>query len=134
MNPERLVPCLLAVLPGCLAATPPGAFFSTSPSGARVRIDGHDTGFVTPCLVDLAPDADERVRVELELEGYALASVVLAPSSVTDSIGWSHGHTLPVGSLGMPLFLPAADLFVPFRPDDGHHPQRIHVRLLPIAE
>jgi hypothetical protein len=132
MNPERLVACLLAALPGCLAATPPGAFFSTSPSGARVRVDGHDTGFVTPCQVDL--DGEERVRVELELAGYTPASIVLAPSSATEVIGWSHGHAYPTGSLRLALFVPGADLFLPFRPDQGHHPQRVHVRLQPVAE
>ena len=74
------------------------------------------------------------MRVDLELDGYTPARIVLAPHSSTEVIGWSHGHAYPIGSLRLPLLLPGADLFLPFRPDQGHHPQRIHVRLQPVAE
>jgi hypothetical protein len=118
---------LLAVLPGCLSATPPGAYFATTPPGARVRIDGHDTGFVTPCMIDL--DDGGRVGVQLELQGYRTASIVLAPASETTVVGWSHAVAAPWGALRVPIQLPAVDLFLPFRPDAGHHPQRVHVTL-----
>lgn len=129
---RSLAALLFALAPGlggCLSASPPGALFATTPPGARVRIDGHDSGFVTPCM--LAIEDGGRVRVELELEGYETARIVLAPASETETIGWSHGAMAPLGSLRTPFFLPAADLFLPFRPDDGHHPQRVHVRLHP---
>lgn len=132
MSLARLAACLCAAaLSGCLVTTPPGAFLSSTPSGARVLVDGHDSGFVTPCQVDL--DTSERVQVELELEGYEPASMILAPNSSTSVIGWSHGNGYPVGSLSIPPRLMTRDLFLPFRPDHGHHPHRVHVRLLPVG-
>lgn len=118
---------LLAVQAGCLSGTPPGAFFATTPPGARVRIDGRDTGFVTPCMIDL--DDGGRVGVQLELQGYRTASIVLAPDSATAVVGWSHAVASPWGLLRIPVQLSAVDLFLPFRPDAGHHPQRVHVTL-----
>lgn len=118
---------LLGMLPGCLSATPPGAYFATTPPGARVRIDGRDTGFVTPCMIAL--DDGGRVGVQLELQGYQTASIVLVPASETEVIGWSHGVAAPWGSMRLPIQLGAVDLFLPFRPDAGHHPQRVHVTL-----
>ena len=133
MSLARLAACLCAAaLPGCLVTTPPGAFFSSTPSGARVMIDGHDSGFVTPCQLDV--DTDDEVRVDLELEGYQPASMVLATHSSTTVIGWSHGNGYPIGSLTIPPRLGARDLFLPYRPDHGHHPHRVHVRLLPVGE
>ncbi len=132
MRRPRLAACLLAALSGCLSETPPGAFFATTPPGARVRVDGRDTGFVTPCEIDLAGEG--RVRVDLELQGYAPARVVLAERSDTTVVGWSHGVAAPIGGLHFAPFLGAPDLFLPFRPDHGHHPQRVHVRLRPASE
>ena len=120
---------ILTGLTGCLSATPPGSFFATTPPGARIRVDGHDSGFVTPCMIDL--QSEGRVRVDLELEGYAPARIILASHSEIEGIPWTAGVLSPWGGLHFPVFMSAVDLFVPFRQDAGPHPQRVHVYLRP---
>jgi hypothetical protein len=65
----------LASLASCLNITPCGTTLASEPPGARVRVDGRDSGWVTPCLIAL--DAEETHVVTLELDGFAPREVVL---------------------------------------------------------
>jgi hypothetical protein len=38
---------------GLLDVSPPGTAFASEPPGARVEIDGQDSGWVTPCMIAL---------------------------------------------------------------------------------
>jgi hypothetical protein len=80
MNPLRcLSPLLLACLAGACVSNvaPKGVLVASEPPGARVFIDGRDSGWVTPAYLDLEP---ERQRIDVVLQGYDPATVVVAPS------------------------------------------------------
>ena len=62
---------LLAALAGCGTAT--YASIDSTPPGARIYVQGIDTGHVTPARLDLeayADDPDRPMQVELRMEGY----------------------------------------------------------------
>lgn len=123
---------LAAAASSCVAVeTPPGTFFATTPPGARVLLDGRDSGFVTPCHIDLRDEAP--VTVRLELLGYQPAEVRLVGVSDRYVVPWKDGYTSPHG-LRFPLFLPGIDLLAPLKVDKGPVPARVHMRLEATAE
>ena len=115
-----------------MSTTPPGTFLGSTPPGARILVDGHDSGFVTPSSIDLSGEG--RVRVDLELAGYLPARIVLAPHGTTQAVTWRQGAPSKWASLHVPLALEAQDLFAPFKRNGGPHPQRVHIRLRPRTE
>lgn len=104
----------------------PGVSLSSQPPGARVLIDGEDSGFFTPCV--LALDRDEKQRVRFELPGYEPALRVLEPNTRRTYIPWSDGD-LGSARWRFPLFLPLGAVLVPLKVDDSHSPWRVHVKL-----
>jgi hypothetical protein len=117
--------CAAVALGACVNVTPPGILVASSPAGARILVDGVDSGFVTPA--NLAVDDDDH-WVELQLEGYAATALLLKAGSRLTVIPWSEGTVQPK-SWAFPLFLPAGDLLLPYRTDDSPLPSRVHVYL-----
>lgn len=118
-----------ALSPACVTfESPAGTSISSEPPGARVVIDGEDSGFVTPCYLRLHKGEDYDVRVELD--GFQTAKFELDQSTSFYTVPWSDGYTVP-HAFRFPLFLEARDLFVPFRIDTRTHPGRVFVRLQP---
>jgi len=113
-------------LGACISVTPPGILVASTPPGARVLVDGRDSGFVTPC--NLAVEEGRDHWIALELEGYATTSLRIQESSDTEVVPWSQGIVAPP-TIPFPLFLPAKDLFFPFRTDDSPRPGRIYVEM-----
>lgn len=121
---------LLLLTTACISnSRPAGTLFSSQPPGARLVVDGRDAGMVTPCYVDLA-DGD-RHRISLELTGYEPALLKLGPDKRTWWITWAKGNAAWGGGFLFPLFLPAGDLFFPYRSDKGPRPERVHIHLQP---
>ena len=126
-----LIPLLLAAgtLSGCIDITPSGTFFASDPPGARILVDGRDSGWVTPCLIDL--DEDEPHAVRIELSGFSAREVELGTHRRLHFIPWWYG----VNSINIrgrfPLFLPTFDLLMPYRENDALSPARIFVHLRP---
>ena len=57
------------LFPSCvLVSRPNGIVVSSDPPGATVSIDRRDSGFVTPCVLEV--DADDDKRVDIQLKGY----------------------------------------------------------------
>lgn len=130
---RRLLAVLaLALAPGCLTVTPPASAFASEPPGARVYIDGQDSGWVTPCLIALDPE--ETHAVSLELDGFTPYTIELRPSLRVHVIDWDLGATGAQSTIHVPIFLPPEDLARPFRVDDGLQPARIFARLRPKEE
>ena len=119
----------ILVAPGCLNMTPPASSFATEPPGARVWIDGQDSGWVTPCLIAL--DVEDPHTVSLELDGFTPYQIALAPSYRRQVVDWQLGASGAQSTIHFPLFLPPWDLFYPFRVNHGLQPARIFVRLRP---
>lgn len=132
---QRRLPALLGLasawlFTSCVSwTTPPHTAISSTPPGARVVIDGTNSGHLTPCLVKLDNGRDHRVR--LELEGYQIEEVLLRENGDLYLIPWEEGVDGPYG-WSFPLFLDATDLFAPVRIDDGLSPDRIHLELDPL--
>ena len=105
---------------------PPGVFFGSEPPGARILVDGLDSGYVTPRMIAL--DDGERYRVSFELPGFHPQQVILVPNKVGYWIAWEEGA---VGMYGLrfPLFLALGEMAVPRRVKTVHAPSRVYVRM-----
>lgn len=117
----------VALLASCRSGrTQAGVTFSSEPPGARVLIDGVDSGFVTPTALAL-PRGDWH-RIELRRAGYESITRLVSPQTRIYAIPWTDGYIGP-GTWVFPLFLGFQDLFFPVLVDNNSSPQRIHARL-----
>lgn len=112
----------------CVNVTPPGVFFASQPPGARVVLNKVDSGFVTPCIIDL--DKEHSYEVRLELQGYEPRVFQVQPGGQVIMVPWYDGVTPE--SIHFPLFATTEDLFFPLRLNENNVPGRIHVRLHPL--
>ena len=128
MNPRRtpLAALLLLALAGTgcrITHRVPGVVIATDPPGARVVVDGRDSGFVTPCNLGLE---QEDAAIDLILPGYQVARVEVRPDERSYSMRWidmySDYHTWC-----FPLWLNAKDFAFPFKHEEWLSPARIHV-------
>lgn len=122
---------VLALAAACVSATPPGSFLSSEPPGARVLIDGQDSGWVTPCHIAL--DTERVHSVSLELAGFAPYRIELKPSLRYHVVDWALGATGVQSTIHFPIFLPQPDFFAPFRYQRPLQPVRVFARLRPEA-
>src|SRR5690349_80336 len=86
-----------------------GVMIASNPVGARVLIDGKDSGFATPCC--LALDRKKQ-RVELVLDGYQKATRVVTDDNRTYLIYWDEAF-LGLNTYCFPTFLNFYDGWVP---------------------
>ena len=120
-------PLVFFLLASCRSGrTQAGVTFSSEPPGARVIVDGVDSGFVTPTALALI--RGDWHRVELRREGYEPVTRLISPQIRIYTIPWTDGYIGP-GTWWFPLFLGVKDLFFPVLVDDNSSPQRIHARL-----
>ena len=139
MTSARRLCCLfsLLLLSSCLSWTtvrpdfvwdrrPAGVSLATTPPGAMVVVDGVDSGFATPCMLDF--DTDESHRVELELDGYSTAGLYLMPNRRWFLIPYNDANRAP-RVWRFPLWLPMGEFFLPVRTNTALAPSRIHLRL-----
>lgn len=117
-------------LQACLTVTPPGILVASSPPGARILVDGRDSGLVTPCNIDVG---HQDQWIQLELQGYATTALRLKEHTTRELVPWDQGIVRPP-SWPFPLFLPGKDLFLPYRTDESPLPSRIFVELRLAAE
>lgn len=99
---------------------------ASEPPGARIKVDGQDSGFVTPCLIAL--DHGDGARIDLEYPGYVTATRLLTPDHQLYAILWSEMHVRPT-VWNFPLWLNTRDLFVPVKYDKTLSPGRLYVKL-----
>ena len=104
-----------------------GVLVSSKPLGARVLIDGKDSGFATPCC--LAID-DREQRIDLVLDGYQTASRVVNGDGRTYLIYWNDGYPGP-STYRFPMYLNFYDFYVPLRFEETYSPERLFVRMRP---
>ncbi len=128
----RLVRAVLAALAFSLASCAyfrreRGVTFATDPPGARVVLDGKDTGFVTPCHL-YVPKKEDKMQVELIRPGYETARRVLREQRNRHVVLWKEMQ-VHYNTWRFPLWLNFEDFFIPIKVDDEPHPARIFVRL-----
>ncbi|HUR29660.1 MAG TPA: PEGA domain-containing protein [Planctomycetota bacterium] len=104
-----------------------GIMVASQPVGARVLVDGRDSGFATPCC--LAIDRKKQ-RIDLVLDGYQPASRVVTDDDRTYLIYWDEAYLGP-NTYRFPTFLNFYDGWVPVRFEQTYSPERLFVRLRP---
>jgi hypothetical protein len=114
-----LLPLGCAVLLGSCATFDSSAkvVLSSDPPGARVAIDDEDTGFVTPCILELDPE-----------ESAVLSFELLVPETSKRAVLWRQMY-INSSAWHFPLWLNFRDFVVPVRVDKRLSPGRIFVRL-----
>ena len=126
-SPRSLLTTVALLCASCLSNTAsPGVFLATDPPGARVYVDGADSGFATPCSISLNKTVEHEVA--FLLDGYEIARRELYPSTHWTVVPWSDGE-LDVGIWRFPLFLTLEGLLFPFGEDDNLVPSRVYVPL-----
>jgi len=121
---------LLALLSSCVVVSPRATSFASEPAGARVEVDGRDTGWVTPCLISL--DEEETHAVKIAMEGYEPSELQLEPLHRHGIVHWRQGVNGIQSMIRFPLYLPYYDLFLPLREVKSLAPGRVFVHLRPI--
>lgn len=99
---------------------------ASDPPGARVLIDSKDSGWVTPCALDL--DEGNSYLVEFSYPGYESALRLLDDSAQSWAILWREMYTNE-GVWHFPLWLGFEDFILPVKFVRGQSPSRIFVRL-----
>ncbi len=123
---QKLSPLLILVFAcSCIMNTSsPGVLLATRPPGARVLLNGQDSGFATPCTLDLDGDTE----VTFQLEGYQDARRQLLADRVWHRVRWKDGDIGPQ-TWRFPLFLTFGGLFFPWRYETNLFPERVYVPL-----
>jgi hypothetical protein len=127
---RALLPCAALVwAASCLNVSPPGPTFASEPPGARVHVDGRDSGWVTPCQIALDPDDTHAVTIAME--GYAPRELLLVPQERLAIVDWLQGVNGVRSTIRFPILLPTWDLLMPLREIHALAPGRVYVRLRP---
>ncbi len=112
---------------GCSTLAPDRAVvLSSDPPGAYVIVDGRDSGFSTPCKLDL--DTGEDRRIDFELPGFRTETRLLTADHEVYALLW-HEMNVHERAWRFPLFLNFGDFLVPVKWTNTHSPGRVHVVL-----
>lgn len=115
----------LALLATACASQRP-VHFASDPPGAAVLVDGVDSGFVTPCRLELE-DRSSR-RIDIELDGFQTATRYLTHQDRGELVYWREA-SVHYNTWNLPIWLGARDFFLPYKSLDGEAPRRLYVRL-----
>ena len=129
---------LCLALAGCMSArTAPlslsfapayrGVSFSSDPPGARVIVDGRDSGFVTPCALRIGKGS--RHRLEFTVRGYRTAVRIVHPHWQIYSLKWDDMDRAGPRTFRFPFWLGFGEVLMPVRYVSSASPSRIHVEL-----
>lgn len=116
-------------LASCRNVSPAGVHVASEPPGASVRVNGADTGWVTPC--QLALDVEREHELEVALAGFAPRRILLVPDERRQFVSWNQAVNGLRTRQQVPFLMPADDLLLPFLEVETLAPGRIFVRLRP---
>ena len=122
----RILSTLLAVAlaASCVAVErSPGLVIASDPAGARVLVDGRESGFMTPCTLGLTR---ERHQIDLILPGYKVARIQVYPESRTYAMRWSDMYQ-DEQTWNFPGWLNYKDFIAPVKKELYWSPSRIFV-------
>lgn len=128
---RRSAPILLAALAGCTwFHNEPYVLITSEPLGARIAIDGQDTGRTTPTRFDLGDIWGDNHLVELSLPGHRTERRILVQHTDEYTSKWIDG-AFAVELPSLPFFWTAGDFVFPFGVKAAVVPGELHCRLLP---
>ena len=128
-SPAALLLGAFLGLAACRNVSPAGVHVSSEPPGASVRVNGADSGWVTPC--QLALDVEREHELEVTLTGFAPRRILLVPDERRSFVSWNQGVNGLRTRQKVPFLMPANDLLLPFLEVETLAPGRIFVRLRP---
>ena len=99
---------------------------ASDPPGARILIDGRDSGWVTPCVLDL--EESNSYLVEFSYPGYMTSRRILDDSTDTWAVLWQEMYTNEE-VWRFPLWLGFEDFLLGVKVVRGQSPSRIFVRM-----
>lgn len=126
-NPISILTAVALTLLSACGTTKHPVLLSSDPPGARILLEGRDTGFVTPKSLDLSSEPSPLV-VELALPGYRTARRLLKDGSRKRYVLYTD-WTVFYNTWRFPLWLNWQDLFLQSVDIKGKQPARVFVRL-----
>jgi hypothetical protein len=129
MSALRSLPLVLlaGLVSACLSSvSPEGVLVASDPPGARVYIDGRDSGWVTPAYLDLE---QERQRIDVVLRGFDPATVVVAPGGERYYVVLWQEALAGFNTWRFPLWLNYEDGLGPVKLSKRLEPSRIFIPL-----
>ena len=124
-----LLACLFHCLPACTWwQSGENVLVSSQPLGARIRIDGQDTGKTTPAQLAIGGNFGSDHLLELEKPGYRTARRRVYQHTEGYTSRWNDG-VYDVVMPPLPLFWSPGDFFFPFGVRGALLPAELHVQL-----
>ncbi len=109
----------------------PVLLIASDPPGATIVVNGADSGWVTPCNLDL--DVGRSHTIELRRPGYEPSIRLLEPDGDTWVILWKEMYNRD-GVWRFPLWLGISDFLIPVKRERFNSPARLYVELHRITE
>ena len=129
--PRSLLMLALALLTSCTAwIEHEQVLVSSDPMGARILVDGVDTGHTTPRMLRIGGNFGTDHVVRLEKRGYRPAERVLRQVTEGFTSKWIDG-AYEVSMFPLPLFWTIGDLVMPFGVRGALLPRELTVVLQP---
>ena len=130
---RRLLPALLTLpiagLSACVSFQQEGqVLISSDPLGAKIFVDGVDTGFTTPKKFSIGSVWSSRHAIRLEMDGFRPAERALYQQTETFSAQWIDGAYDMVMS-PLPFFWTTRDVLTPLGVRSALLPGELYVRM-----
>ncbi len=138
--------CLLLLLaclaPSCVfyATGNSQVFVSSTPTGARIYVDGEDSGETTPAALDLGGYFGSDHELTIRKNGFETESRTVHHHTVYYTSKIIDGATTSVEEIDFmfwtfgPLFWTFGDFLTPFATKWDYVPRQLHVKLYPMGE
>jgi hypothetical protein len=104
--------------------------FTSDPPGARILIDGHDTGRTTPASIAIAGNFGHNHEITIQKRGYRAEQRVLYQHTDGYTSKWIDG-AYDVAMPPLPFFWTPGDFLFPFAVRGAAVPAEMHVKLYP---
>ncbi|MEC8651866.1 MAG: PEGA domain-containing protein [Planctomycetota bacterium] len=120
---------LCAGLPSCVSFSQEGqVLVSSDPAGARIFVDGRDTGFTTPKKLSIGSVLSGWHVIRLEKPGFRPADRALYQQTETFSSKWIDG-AYEIVMAPLPFFWTARDMLIPVGVRSALLPGELYVRM-----
>jgi hypothetical protein len=129
MSARNLLLLFVSMCPACTWwSSQENVLITSEPAGARIAVDGTDTGKTTPSRIQIGGNFGRDHTVELTKKGFRPAQRRLYQFTEGYSSKWIDGADDPV-LLPLPLFWTAGDFVFPFGVRGALLPAELYVRL-----